>query len=122
MKSYESSTTTLRAILAHPSLQRYKIDETMDAMTSASADARDVGEAIGMGGDVAFETDGLELGEELEALVKELEREREGDAEKDIRGRLEDTEMKAPKQPPEQVEVRESSKEVPKQHQVVQHA
>ncbi|OBZ75418.1 hypothetical protein A0H81_04292 [Grifola frondosa] len=78
MKSYESSTATLRAILAHPSLQRDKIDETMDAMASANADAREVDDAIRMGADMAQMETGIdesELEAELAALVKESESE-----------------------------------------------
>lgn len=76
MKSYESSTATLRVILAHPSLQRNKIEETMDAMAEANADAKDVEEAIKIGGDIALGVeDGAEdeLQEELKALVREVE-------------------------------------------------
>lgn len=78
MKSYESSTATLRMILAHPSLQRDKIDETMDAMASASADARDVEDAIRMGSDSAAAEAGIdesELEAELQALVRDSEME-----------------------------------------------
>ena len=60
MKSYESSTATLRAILAHPSLQREKIDETMDAMASANADAKDIDEAIRMGTEMAQADAGID--------------------------------------------------------------
>ncbi|THG98970.1 hypothetical protein EW026_g3296 [Hermanssonia centrifuga] len=79
MKSYESSAATLRAILAHPLLQRDRIDETMDAMASANADARDIDEAIRIGTDVAQAETGIddaELEAELNALVKDVEGER----------------------------------------------
>ena len=79
MKSYESSTATLRAILAHPSLQRDKIDETMEAMAQATADARDVEEAMQINGDVALGVtdvpDDAELERELGVLVGEVEAE-----------------------------------------------
>ncbi|TFY63276.1 hypothetical protein EVJ58_g3334 [Rhodofomes roseus] len=78
MKSYESSTTTLRAILAHPSLQREKIDETMEAMTSANADAKEIDDAIAMGTDIAqadVAIDDAELEDEWKVLVQEAERE-----------------------------------------------
>ena len=75
MKSYESSTVTLREILAHPLLQRDKIDETMEALAAANDDARDVSDAIQMGTTVAQgETvDDAELEAELQALVNEAE-------------------------------------------------
>ena len=76
MKSYESSTATLRAILSHPSLRRDNIDETMEAMAQASEDARDVQEAIKVGGDVAMgvgDVDEAELERELGLLVGEID-------------------------------------------------
>ncbi|KAG9226159.1 hypothetical protein CCMSSC00406_0005070 [Pleurotus cornucopiae] len=95
MKSYASSTTTLRTLLSHPSLQRDKIDETMDAMASANSDAKEVDDAIRIGGDIALGLntsgegiDESELEEELKMLVEEkmIEdrqrlREREGETE-----------------------------------------
>jgi charged multivesicular body protein 7 len=81
MKSYESATATLRAILAHPSLQREKIDETMDAMASVNAEAKDIDEAIRMGVEIAQSDAGIddsELEDELAALVKEVEQEKSG--------------------------------------------
>ena len=78
MKSYESSTVTLRAILAHPSLQRDKVDETMDAMASANADAREIDDAIRIGAEVAASEAGIddaELEDELKALIQEAEQE-----------------------------------------------
>ncbi|KAF4603795.1 hypothetical protein EYR40_000966 [Pleurotus pulmonarius] len=78
MKSYASSTTTLRTLLSHPSLQRDKIDETMDAMASANSDAKEVDDAIRIGGDIALglntpgeAIDEGELEEELRMLVEE---------------------------------------------------
>ncbi|KIP08752.1 hypothetical protein PHLGIDRAFT_29423 [Phlebiopsis gigantea 11061_1 CR5-6] len=79
MKSYESSTATLRAILAHPSLQRGKIDETMDAMAAAQADAADIDVTIRMGADMAQTDAGIddsELQDELATLIKEAEDEK----------------------------------------------
>ncbi|KAM5535167.1 hypothetical protein V8D89_011103 [Ganoderma adspersum] len=76
MKSYESSAATLRAILAHPLLQREKIDETMDALAAANADAREVDDAIQVGADLAHgesSVDDSELEAELAALVSEVE-------------------------------------------------
>lgn len=95
MKSYASSTTTLRTLLSHPSLQRDKIDETMDAMASANSDAKEVDDAIRIGGDIALGLntpgegiDESELEAELKMLVEEkmIEdrqrlREREGETE-----------------------------------------
>ncbi|KAI0807317.1 Snf7-domain-containing protein [Fomes fomentarius] len=76
VKSYESSTATLRAILAHPLLQREKIDETMDALDAANADAREVDDAIQLGVGIAQSDAGVddsELEAELQALVNEVQ-------------------------------------------------
>ena len=84
MKSYESSTATLRAILAHPSLQREKIDETMEAMASANEDAKEIDDAIRMGVDIAqggAAIDDAELEDEWKALVQEEEKESAAKAE-----------------------------------------
>ncbi len=99
MKSYESSTATLRAILAHPLLQREKIDETMDALAAANADAREVDDAIQIGADVAqAETalDDSELEAELAALVSEVEIEKA----QAQRARLEAEELSTPVRTP----------------------
>ena len=86
MKSYESSAATLRAILAHPSLQREKVDETLEAMASANADARDIDDVIRQGTEIAQADAGIddsELEDELAALVKEAEQEKaDAEAEK----------------------------------------
>ncbi|THH17529.1 hypothetical protein EW146_g3303 [Bondarzewia mesenterica] len=81
MKSYESSTATLRTLLAHPSLQRESMDKTFDALAAATADARDVDDSIRIGGEIARTEAGVEVGdeeleEELARLVEEGERER----------------------------------------------
>ena len=86
MKSYESSTATLRAILAHPSLQREKIDETMEAMASANEDAKEIDDAIRMGADIAqggAAVDDAELEDEWKALVQEAEKESVAKAEEE---------------------------------------
>jgi hypothetical protein len=82
MRTYESSAATLRAVLAHPALQRAHVDETLDALASASADARDVDDVIRAGGQLAAEEAGLaidedEIAAELQALADEDRREKE---------------------------------------------
>lgn len=81
MKSYETSASTLRSILTHPSLQRDSIDNTLDALSAATADAREVDDAIRLGGEMAAAESGYEVNEEeleaeLKALVEEGEREK----------------------------------------------
>lgn len=76
MKTYESSTATLRAILAHPLLQRDKVDQTMDEMASANAEAKDIEDAIKIGMDISqaeagADIDDAELEDELNKLIKE---------------------------------------------------
>jgi len=78
MKLYESSTVTLRTILSHPSLQRDKIDETMDALHSATEDAKDVDLTIRLAGEAEQATviDDDEIERELRALVQDAEDEK----------------------------------------------
>ncbi|KAI0082613.1 hypothetical protein K474DRAFT_1585221 [Panus rudis PR-1116 ss-1] len=103
MRSYESSTATLRAILAHPSLQREQIDETMEAMYNANADARDIDEAIQMGTEIAqgdIGIDNADLEDELQALVKEAERNRQDTVESKQLARMEDDTLRVPSHAP----------------------
>ncbi|KAI0670392.1 Snf7-domain-containing protein [Trametes maxima] len=103
MKSYQSSTATLREILSHPLLQRDKIDETMDAMASANADAREVDDAIQLGADMAQAdraVDDDELEAELAALVKDVEREKDEAAAQAQRERLAAGGLNVPEHPP----------------------
>ena len=78
MKLYETSTVTLRTILSHPSLQREKIDETIDALHSATEDAKDVDLTIRLTGEAEQATiiDDDEIERELRALVQDAENEK----------------------------------------------
>ncbi|KAF9642406.1 hypothetical protein BDM02DRAFT_3264476 [Thelephora ganbajun] len=95
MKLYETSTVTLRTMLSHPSLQRDKIDETMEALDSVTEDTKNI-KII----------DDDEIEGEFRALVKNVEEEkrvteeREAPEElKQLKERLE--EVKAPTGVPE---------------------
>ncbi|KAF7323139.1 hypothetical protein HMN09_00094200 [Mycena chlorophos] len=108
LKSYETSTTTLRAILAHPSLQRDNIDKTMDALAEANADAQEINTAIEIGGNAAlgidsnpaFDEDDLER--ELAQLAEEAKKEDEEDA---LRKKLDRISLSPPVAQPETSEV-----------------
>ena len=78
MKLYESSAVTLRTILSHPSLQRDKIDETMDALHSATEEAKDVDLTIRLAGEAeqAMIIDDDEIERESRALVQDAEAEK----------------------------------------------
>ncbi|KAI9455003.1 Snf7-domain-containing protein [Lactarius psammicola] len=78
VKVYESSTATLRALLAHPSLQRDAVERTFDALADANADAREIDDAVRSGMDLAVGSsappeDEDEINAELAALVAEAE-------------------------------------------------
>lgn len=103
MRSYESSTATLREILSHELLQRDKIDETMEALASANADAREVDSAIQLGAEMAqadadVDDDALEA--ELRALVLDVETEKSEAAAEEKRRRLAAGELSAPAHSP----------------------
>jgi charged multivesicular body protein 7 len=84
MKNYESSAATLKAILAHPSLQRERVDDTMDALASANADAREIDDAIRIGGQMNIDETGAidedEIERELAQLAEEGKRQQETEA------------------------------------------
>lgn len=83
MKAYETSAKTLKSILQHPSLQQASIDETMEHMSDALADYKEIQDAIDVGNNLAADvagvpsTDDQELTDELAALVREQETEKE---------------------------------------------
>ncbi|KAI0780948.1 Snf7-domain-containing protein [Trametes elegans] len=107
MKSYQSSTATLREILSHPLLQREKIEETMDAMASANADAREVDDAIQLGAEMAQADTGVddsELEAELQALVQDVEKEKAENVAQAQRERLAVGKLDAPAHNPTQQE------------------
>ncbi|EIN07271.1 Snf7-domain-containing protein [Punctularia strigosozonata HHB-11173 SS5] len=81
MQTYELSTATLRSVLAHPSLQRDHIDDTMDALASATADAKEVDDAITDGVEIAAPTgvDDSDLEAELQALIREQQQDKARD-------------------------------------------
>jgi charged multivesicular body protein 7 len=96
MRMYESSTATLRAILAHPSLKRESIDETLDALAEANADAKEIDDAVRIGADVALNTnevDDEELETELNKLIEEATLEH-----RTVEERLADAKMKVPRE------------------------
>ncbi|KAL9935277.1 hypothetical protein V8E36_005625 [Tilletia maclaganii] len=82
MKAYDTSTTTLKALLSHPSLNIDKVEDTMAALTDALADSAEVDGVIRAGGEgmVSVSASGEGIDEdELERELAELEREhREG--------------------------------------------
>jgi charged multivesicular body protein 7 len=71
MKAYETSTMTLKNLLAHLTLNRVNIDETMEAMAEAAADHAEIDEAIKFGGKGVATASGDTIDEE--DLQKELE-------------------------------------------------
>ena len=79
MQTYASSTAALRAVLADPALQRAHVDETLDALAAAQADAREIDDAVSIGADMAVADAGVddtELEAELNALAKDAEEEK----------------------------------------------
>ena len=96
MKAYNTSAATLRAVLAHPSLQRVKIEETMEALASANADAKEISDELAAQG---VTVDDSEVEAELEGLVADVENERKVQEQKEKEAKL--TSLKAPKHVPQ---------------------
>jgi charged multivesicular body protein 7 len=81
VKAYETSTATLRALLAHPSLKRDAVERTFDALADANADAQELDEAVRSGMDVALGTDvSPDDEDEIKAELAALEAEAKADA------------------------------------------
>jgi charged multivesicular body protein 7 len=73
MQAYEASTATLAHVLSHPSLQRDRIETTMDALADTMADQQEIDEAIRSGGQVVADAAGMDGADDEDALEKELE-------------------------------------------------
>jgi charged multivesicular body protein 7 len=87
MKAYNTSAATLTSILTHPLLQMDSVDQTMENMSDALADYKEIEDAIKIGNEGALsaagveEVDDDELAEELKALVLEQQQDRQREAE-----------------------------------------
>lgn len=98
MRAYELSTQTIRQLLAHPSLQRERVDETMEDLAATLADHSEIAEAVQIGGQVAVGAAGAEDEEELREELEALEREtREEERAKE--GKMEEGQVKVPSPP-----------------------
>lgn len=87
MAAYETSTSTLTQVLAHPSLSLERIAATTDALSEAMANQEEIDQAVRIGGEVAMggkrvEVDEDELAKEFEALVEEEKQAEQKKAEK----------------------------------------
>ncbi|KAG8904513.1 hypothetical protein FRB99_001646, partial [Tulasnella sp. 403] len=87
MKAYDTSAKTLRSVLKHPLLQMSSIEQTMENMSEALADHKEIEDAISLGNEDAqraagvVEPDESELADELAALVEEqVQEQREQEA------------------------------------------
>ncbi|KAG9012072.1 hypothetical protein FRB95_013603 [Tulasnella sp. JGI-2019a] len=88
MKAYDTSAKTLKTVLQHPLLQVSSIEETMERMSDALADHKEIEDAIGLANEDAMNAAGIEpvddkeLQDELDALVQEQKAEAEAEREK----------------------------------------
>ena len=71
MAAYEHSTSTLKALLANPLLDRDRVDSTTEALAETLADQREIDEAIQHGGEVAMSAGGRVAADE-DDLEREL--------------------------------------------------
>lgn len=72
MAAYETSNTTLRALLANPLLDADRVEKTTTQLADTLADQKEIDDAIRIGGQVAIGAGGVEGGDDDE-LAKELE-------------------------------------------------
>lgn len=73
LNAYRSATTSLKALLANPVLQRENVENTMEDLQEALADQREVEEVITDGGKQAAQLDDYE--DEIEQELAQLQRE-----------------------------------------------
>lgn len=77
MKAYDTSAKTLKTVLQNPLLQVSSIEDTMERMSDALADHKEIEDAIGLANEDAMAAAGVEpidekeLQDELDALVQE---------------------------------------------------
>ena len=80
MSAYEKSTSTLKILLSHPSLQKEHVEATLDGLAETLADQREIDSAIKVGQDLAVgavsPTDDAELEHELNAMIAQDEKEK----------------------------------------------
>ena len=75
MKTCESSTATLRALLVDPSLRRDAVERTFDVLADANADTRELDEVVRSGMDVSPDDEDA-IRAELAALEAEAKAEK----------------------------------------------
>ena len=78
METYQLSTSTLRSVLSHPTLDHERITSTTDDLAEVLADQHEIDDAIRSGGAIATSAAGVdvdedELADELQDLIKEEE-------------------------------------------------
>ncbi|WVR04870.1 hypothetical protein IAU60_001882 [Kwoniella sp. DSM 27419] len=95
MAAYETSTTTLRSVLADPSLSPERVAETTDALAEAMADQEEIDRAVRVGGELAMagttarmDVDEDALAAELEALVEQEKAEKAEQAEAEAKAKV----------------------------------
>lgn len=78
LSAYQSATSSLKSLLAHPSLQKEQVENTTDAMQDALADQREIEGVIKIAGDEISSLDlvEVEIQKELEEMQKEAKEER----------------------------------------------
>ncbi|KZV73405.1 hypothetical protein PENSPDRAFT_574635 [Peniophora sp. CONT] len=111
MKTYESSTTTLRSLLNDPALQRESVDKTLEALADANADAKEIEDVVRVGGQVAGEAAGYEIDED--ELADELERLALEEREKDELAKLEKEQKEKAHAVPERPAVPKAAEDEP---------
>jgi charged multivesicular body protein 7 len=72
VRTYASGAAALRAVLADPSLGRAHVEETMAALASANADAREIGDVLRTEGELNLADAGVIDDAEIEAELAQL--------------------------------------------------
>ena len=75
MSAYQSATTSLKTLLAHPSLQRDNVENTMDDLRETLADQKEIEEIVTSTGEEVSGIDGDEVDEEIREELERLQEE-----------------------------------------------
>ena len=112
MGAYQSATSSLKTLLAHPSLQRDNVENTMDDLRETLADQKEIEEIVASTGKELSGTEGDEVDEEIREELERLQEEadlekRKKEDEEEVRRRQAQEQTSQPAK----VEAKEEEKE-----------
>ena len=99
LSAYQSATSSLKSLLAHPSLQKEHVENTIGALQDVLADQKEIEDIIKVGGEQVSGLDAADddIQEELRQMQKEAEEEKRAKAEEEaLKAKHRDAEAEKP--------------------------